>query len=114
MITASIVARAGWIIPDPFAMPPIVKPAAPDRCRLGARVGRQDRVGGRRAPLRHENGGRLFEPRPDLRERQWDADHAGGEDEHLVDVEVEQPCRLRGSRDRVELPALAGGRVGRT
>ena len=40
------------------------------------------------------------------------ADDAGREDEHLFRVEGEQPPGLRGRRERVELAALARGRVG--
>ena len=79
---------------------------------LRARVGGHDRVRGILAALGRERLDRRLQPRQQLRHRQRDADHAGREDEHLLGRELEQPPGLGRGRQGVDLPALAGRRVG--
>ena len=52
--TASIVARRGWIIPAPFAIPPTVKPPRETTASFGVGVGGQDRLGRVGAAVRRE------------------------------------------------------------
>ena len=111
MTTASIVARSGWIIPEPFAIPPTVNPPRATTASFGrVSVVMIASAASRAAVLRERRDGRV-EPGQQPVQRQPRADHAGREDEHLLGVEVEQPRRLGGARERVELAALAGGRV---
>ena len=78
---------------------------------LRVRVRGEDRVGRVGAALDRERGRGIDEPGAHAVERQRRADHAGGEDEHLLGVEVEEPGGLGGGAERVELAALAGERV---
>ena len=109
--TASIVASCGWIIPEPFAIPPTVKPSSETAASF-VRVSVVRIASAASAPPSGDRAGTaVAQAGEHLVERQQHADHAGREDEHLLRVEVEQPARLGRGRERVELAALAGGRV---
>ena len=104
MTTASIVARLGWIIPEPFAMPPTANPGPPAAACFGrvsvvriACAAASPPVARARRPPR--------EPREHLGQWQRRADHAGREHEHLLGGEVEQLRGLRGGRPGIELAA---------
>ena len=88
------------------------EPVERDGRLLRLRVGREDRLGRVEATRGRERRHSVAQAAEHLLERQQRADHARGEDEHLLGVEVEQPPGLGGGRERVELAALAGGRVG--
>ena len=107
--TASIVARQGWIIPEPFAIPPTVKPApwATDSfaCVSVVRI-----ASAASAPPSSASAIRL-DAGEDAVERQRLADDARGEDEHLRRLEAELRGGGRRGRARVVEAALAGGRV---
>ena len=79
---------------------------------LRLRVGRQDRVGRVVAAVGGERRGCGVEAGDDAIHRQRSADDAGREDDDLLGREAEQPGRVLGGRDRVELALRAGGGVG--
>ena len=64
------------------------------------------------APPRGERSRGAAQSLAHLPQRQVDADHAGREDEHLFHAQVEEPGRLGGGGDGVDVAALAGRRVG--
>ena len=103
-----MVARLGWIIPEPFAIPPTVNSALRETAVFGMRVGGEDRLGSVGAAVRGERSGRVVEPREHALHRQRRADHAGREDDHLLRREPEQRGGMLGRRDCVGDPLLAG------
>ena len=109
MITTSIVARRGWIIPAPLAIPPTVKPPA----RAAASFGPESVVRIAPAAASPALGGELagggLRPREHLVEREAGADHARREDEHLFRGEAEltgeADCRGDGVRLALRCPS---------
>ena len=109
MTTASIVARSGWIIPEPFAIPPTVKPPRETTASFERGVGGHDRLG--------RVGAAVVGERRRRRARAPGSSLCSGSRAPITpveststssEVEVEQPRRLGGRRERVELAALAG------
>ena len=125
VMTESIVAIRGWIIPTPLAMPDTrtctVRSAVGMGHRerrgrdLGHRVGRAQRLGRRQQRLvgRRERPRDGVDARLDAVDGQPGADDPGREAQHLQRVDP-QPHR-RGHRDRelIRHPVHAGRRIGR-
>ena len=92
-------------------MPPTVKPV-PVRDRfLRARVGRHDRLGRGRAAPAGEVERSFLHAGHDLVERQRSADDARREDDHLLGLDAEEPCRLERGRPCVGNALVTGRRI---
>ena len=89
MTTASIVARQGWIIPAPFAIPPTVKPPRARPPASGPCPSSGSRRPRPRRRPRASAAAASSRPAAAL-DRQRHADHAGREHEHLLGRELEQ------------------------
>ena len=92
----SMVARFGWIMPEPLAMPPIVQVLPPavncTAISLRVRVGGHDALG-RLVGVVAERGGELRQAGADGREIERLADHARGRDDDVLrrDVQLRPP-----------------------
>ena len=114
--TASIVARLGWIIPAPLAIPPTVKPSARRRRAVFGPLSVVRIASAAASPPPGESAAAAAStPAEELLHRQPRADHAGREDDDLLGPEPEarrdplgrgarvllaRRCRSRRSRRR--------------
>ena len=88
-------------------MPPTTNPPAPATACFGRVSVVRIAAAASAPPSGGERCRRVLQPGAHAVERQVHADHAGGEDDDLLDPQVEQERGVGRGRERVELPALA-------